>query len=72
MCSLCAARVIRTTSPDTVITQEPKAGNQGQEGDTIYVDVSAGPATVEAPILTGLTVEEATIAAEEWGFPSPG
>jgi len=67
------SRVIRDDIPaDTVITQEPKAGNQGREGDTIYVDVSAGPATVEAPILTGLTVEEATIAAEEWGLSVAG
>lgn len=66
-------RVVRDDVPaDTVINQEPKAGNQGREGDTIYVDISAGPATVEAPILTGLTVEEATLAAEEWGLSIAG
>ncbi|MGI6151773.1 MAG: Stk1 family PASTA domain-containing Ser/Thr kinase [Christensenellales bacterium] len=67
------SRIVQDDIPaDTVINQEPKAGNQGREGDTIYVDVSAGPATVEAPILTGLTVEEATIAAEEWGLSIAG
>ena len=53
---------------DTVIDQTPKAGNRGYEGDTIYVDVSSGPATLEAPKLTGLTLEEATSAAAEWGL----
>ncbi|MGI6193666.1 MAG: Stk1 family PASTA domain-containing Ser/Thr kinase [Christensenellales bacterium] len=66
-------RVVRDDVPaDTVLNQDPKAGNQGREGDTIFVDVSAGPATVEAPILTGLTVEEATLAAEEWGLAIAG
>lgn len=67
------SRVVRDDVPaDTVINQEPKAGNQGREGDVIYVDVSAGPATVEAPILTGLSVEEATLAAGEWGLSIAG
>lgn len=52
----------------TVIDQDPKAGNKGYEGDVIYVDLSAGPATLEAPMLTELTVEEATEAAEDWGL----
>ncbi len=66
-------RVVRDDIPaDTVIAQEPKAGNQGRKGDTIYVDVSAGPATVEAPILDGLTVDEATSAADDWGLSIAG
>jgi len=67
------SRVVSDDVPaDTVIAQDPKPGNQGLEGDTIYVDVSAGPATVEAPILTDMTVEEATSAAEEWGLSVAG
>ncbi len=49
-----------------IFNQEPKAGNQGREGDTIYIDVSAGPATFETPDVTDLTFEDAEQLILEW------
>ena len=63
------SRTVSDEIPENVVyEQEPKPGNRGREGDTIYVDVSAGPATVEAPLLTGRTLEEAQRIAKEWNL----
>lgn len=51
---------------NTVINQDPQSGTQGYVGDTIYVDVSAGPATIEAPELIGRTLSDALVILEEW------
>lgn len=43
-----------------------QSGQSGQEGDTIYIDVSAGPATFETPDVTDLTFEDAEQLILEW------
>lgn len=53
---------------NVVIDQEPRSGTQGYAGDTIYVDVSAGPATIEAPSLIGSSLQDALITLEDWGL----
>jgi len=42
-----------------VFRQDPAAGEEAREGDTVTLFVSEGPKEVEVPDLTGLTVDEA-------------
>ena len=63
------SRTVSDEVPENVVyDQEPKPGNKGKEGDTIYVDVSTGPATLETPVLTGIRIEEAQRIAKEWNL----
>ena len=48
-----------TVDKDTVISTDPRSGQEVSEGDRITVVVSAGEDTVKVPVLAGQTREEA-------------
>jgi serine/threonine-protein kinase len=53
---------------DTVLEQDPLAGETVKEGSTVTLTVSSGPAIVEVPEVQGLAQREATEILEEAGF----
>ncbi len=50
---------------DKVIEQDPEAGEEAEEGDTITLTVSSGPPPVEVPNLVGMTLAEAQEELED-------
>jgi eukaryotic-like serine/threonine-protein kinase len=52
----------------TITGQEPAAGSLYQQGETVVVDVSSGPAEVNVPDVIGMTVGQATQALQAAGF----
>ena len=52
----------------TIIGQEPAAGSLYQRGETLVVDVSAGPAEVNVPDVIGMSVQQATHELQAAGF----
>ena len=52
----------------TITGQEPKANSVYQQGETIVVNVSAGPQEVPIPDVIGMTVDQATQALQAAGF----
>jgi serine/threonine-protein kinase len=54
--------------PGRVIEQDPEAGEGLEDGGTVTITVSTGPATVEVPRLFDLTQEEAKDRLEEEGL----
>jgi eukaryotic-like serine/threonine-protein kinase len=52
----------------TITGQEPAAGSVYQQGETVVVDVSAGPAEVNVPDTVGMSVRQATRVLEAAGF----
>jgi eukaryotic-like serine/threonine-protein kinase len=65
---LVGVRANRTT-PGDVVGQEPAAGEQLQEGETLVVQVSRGPELVDVPAnLTGISVEQAGQRITQAGF----
>jgi serine/threonine-protein kinase len=57
---------------DTVLEQDPLptdlSGEEAEEGSTVVLTVSSGPAAVPVPEVAGLTEREATTVLEEAGF----
>ncbi len=52
----------------TIVAQTPKAGSAYKQGETVTVEVSAGPAVVDVPYVIGLNVNQATRQLEAAGF----
>ena len=52
----------------TVIGQDPSGGSKAEEGSTVQITVSDGPATVRVPPVEGLTYESARDRLEKAGF----
>ncbi len=53
---------------DTVLEQDPTAGDKADEGSTIDLTVSSGPGTVAIPDVTGLTRQQAKVVLEDAGL----
>jgi len=54
--------------PGTIIGQEPAAGSLYQQGETVVVNVSSGPAEVNVPDVIGMSVQAATQELQAAGF----
>jgi eukaryotic-like serine/threonine-protein kinase len=54
--------------PGTITGQEPAAGSLYQQGETVVVNVSTGPAEVNVPDVIGMSVQEATQVLQAAGF----
>ena len=52
----------------TIAGQEPAAGSLYQQGETIVVNVSSGPAEINVPDVIGMTVRQARQTLEAAGF----
>jgi serine/threonine-protein kinase len=52
----------------TITNQEPAPGALYQRGETVVVNVSAGPPEVNVPDVAGLSVQQATQELEQAGF----
>jgi beta-lactam-binding protein with PASTA domain/tRNA A-37 threonylcarbamoyl transferase component Bud32 len=52
----------------TITGQEPKAGSLYQQGETVVVNVSSGPAEINVPDVIGMTVQQARQTLEAAGF----
>jgi beta-lactam-binding protein with PASTA domain len=53
---------------DIVIDSNPSAGTEVAEGTTVALTVSTGPGDVVVPDFSGMTISEATAAAEDVGL----
>jgi len=53
---------------DTITGQEPRAGSVYQQGETVVVTVSSGPAEVNVPDVIGMSVQQATQTLQAAGF----
>lgn len=60
--------VVSEEPAGTVIAQSPAAGAELREGATVKLTVSAGPAKVDVPDVTGLDEASATLELEREGF----
>jgi eukaryotic-like serine/threonine-protein kinase len=52
----------------TVVEQDPRAGEEAEEGSTVLLSVSSGPGTAKVPGVDGLTEREATRKLDRAGF----
>jgi eukaryotic-like serine/threonine-protein kinase len=52
----------------TITGQEPAAGSLYQQGETVVVNVSTGPAEVNVPDVIGMSVQQATQQLQAAGF----
>jgi serine/threonine protein kinase/beta-lactam-binding protein with PASTA domain len=52
----------------TITQQEPAAGSLYQQGETVVVTVSSGPAVVNVPDVIGMSVQQATQTLQAAGF----
>jgi eukaryotic-like serine/threonine-protein kinase len=52
----------------TITGQEPGAGSLYQQGETVVVNVSTGPAEINVPDVIGMTVQQATQTLQAAGF----
>jgi eukaryotic-like serine/threonine-protein kinase len=52
----------------TITGQEPAGGSLYQQGETVIVNVSSGPAEVNVPDVTGMTLGQATQTLQAAGF----
>jgi beta-lactam-binding protein with PASTA domain len=52
----------------TVVEQDPRAGEEAEEGSTVLLSVSSGPGTAKVPGVEGLTEREATRKLDRAGF----
>jgi serine/threonine-protein kinase len=60
---------VPSSSPrDTVLEQDPLAGEKVDEGSTVTLSVSSGPQIVTIPEVQGLTEKQATQALEDEGL----
>ncbi|MBQ6564137.1 MAG: Stk1 family PASTA domain-containing Ser/Thr kinase [Clostridia bacterium] len=57
-----------TASEGTVVMQAPGEGTILRKGDAVVVTVSDGPASVEVPAITGMTLQDAITAAQNKGL----
>jgi beta-lactam-binding protein with PASTA domain len=57
-----------TIEADIVIDSNPSAGTEVAEGTTVVLSVSTGPGDVVVPDFSGMTISEATAAAEDVGL----
>ncbi len=57
-----------TVPAGQVAAQAPEGGTILQKGDTVVLTVSKGPASQMMPKLTGMTVENAVVAAKAFGL----
>jgi len=53
---------------DTVLEQDPPAGEQAEEGSTVILTVSSGPAIIEVPDVAGRSEREAVTILEDAGL----
>jgi serine/threonine-protein kinase len=64
-----AVRGVPSDSPrGTVLEQDPTAGSEADEGSTVRIDVSLGPATVGVPPVTGEPEKRARSILKDAGF----
>jgi len=54
--------------PGTVLEQDPRAGEEADEGSTVLLTVSQGPGTAEVPKVEGLPEREAVKKLDRAGF----
>jgi serine/threonine-protein kinase len=54
--------------PGTVVSQDPAAGEEVDEGTAVALTLSAGPGTAEVPDVVGMTQAEAESALQGAGF----
>jgi serine/threonine-protein kinase len=54
--------------PGTITGQEPAPGSLYQQGETVVVNVSTGPAEISVPYVIGMTVQQATQVLQAAGF----
>ena len=54
--------------PGTVVSQDPAAGEEVDEGSAVALTLSAGPGTAEVPDVVGMTQAEAESALQAAGF----
>jgi beta-lactam-binding protein with PASTA domain/predicted Ser/Thr protein kinase len=53
---------------DTVLEQDPPAGEKADEGSTVILTVSSGPGIVQVPDVQGLSEQDATAKLQDAGF----
>jgi eukaryotic-like serine/threonine-protein kinase len=54
--------------PGTITGQEPAGGSLYQQGETVVVNVSTGPAEIPVPDVIGMSVQQATQTLQAVGF----
>lgn len=54
--------------PETVFAQDPAAGTELEEGGTVRISVSVGPATTTVPSVVGLSQDDATQRLQQAGL----
>jgi eukaryotic-like serine/threonine-protein kinase len=54
--------------PGTVVEQDPRAGEDAEDGSTVLLSVSAGPGTAKVPAVAGLPVRKAVDRVDAAGF----
>jgi beta-lactam-binding protein with PASTA domain/predicted Ser/Thr protein kinase len=57
-----------TAQRDLVLEQDPRAGEEAEEGSTVTLTVSSGPGEAEVPDVIGLPVREAVAELDEAEF----
>jgi beta-lactam-binding protein with PASTA domain/predicted Ser/Thr protein kinase len=60
--------VASTAERDTVLEQDPRAGEEADEGSTVTLTVSTGPGQAEVPDVVGLPLREAVEELEDAEF----
>jgi eukaryotic-like serine/threonine-protein kinase len=64
-----AVRRMPNDAPEGVVfAQDPRGGAELEEGETVTIDVSSGPAAVDVPNVVGLPFEQARERLEEAGL----
>ncbi len=61
-------RIPNQAPEDTVIEQDPRGGTEADDGSTVTISVSLGPAPVEVPDVVGLKQGKARNRLEKAGF----
>jgi beta-lactam-binding protein with PASTA domain/predicted Ser/Thr protein kinase len=60
--------VASTADRDTVLEQDPRAGEEAEEGSTVTLTVSSGPGEAEVPDVVGLPLREAVAELQDADF----
>jgi eukaryotic-like serine/threonine-protein kinase len=64
-----AVKSVSNDAPrNTVLEQDPRAGDEADKGSTVTITVSLGPATVVVPPVTGQRAKQARRTLEDDGF----
>jgi serine/threonine-protein kinase len=66
--SVSTVTVVSDEPAGTVIEQAPRAGMELRKGESVRLTVSAGPANVDVPDVTGLDEASAALELERAGF----